>query len=120
MLSAFIDDGYTREGRIAEEAERWPEIRFSYRPMTAAEYGEHAARIDKGTESDAYRVMSEMLARKVTLWNLRNRDGVTVKITSENLLLLVQPVFVKLWGIVSGREPSAEVTATLIEADAKN
>jgi hypothetical protein len=92
MLTAFVDDGYTRDGRIAEAAGRWPEINFAYRPADASQFTEQ--------------FVAERLAKNLVSWDIRNSKGESVPITAENLMRLVHPVLMRIYAIINSTEAS--------------
>ena len=105
-LSAFIDDGYTREARIAEAPGRWPEINFAYRPADASQVVEQVTRGKHLDDSSWHRFVAEKLAKNLVSWDIKNGKGETVEITPANLMRLLHPVLMRIHGIVTSTEAS--------------
>ena len=109
MLTAYIDDGYTREGRIEAAHGRWPEINFAYRPADASQVVEQIMRGKHLDDLKWHQHIAERLAGNLVSWDVKNAKGESVEITAANLMRLVHPVLMKIYGIVSGAESSDEV-----------
>lgn len=105
MLSAFIDDGYNREGLIAEAPRQWPAIAFTYRPLSAVEFAEQSVKWKGQDDAAWHRAIAGVLARKLVAWDVRTAAGASVEISEANLLRLLHPVLLRLWEIVSSGKP---------------
>lgn len=115
MTCAFIDDGYTEEFFLRAIPGITPDISGHFRPMTAAEMGDHLQRVDKMTEPEARQDAAKRMADKIKEWDVRNSKSEPVEIKVENIMKLKQPAFSGLWEIVQARKSGDRV-----EADAKN
>jgi hypothetical protein len=117
MPCAFIDDGYTEETAIAESPGLYPQVRLSFRPMTASEHAEYAQAVDTATETEMRQVSAAWIARKIVAWDLRDPHGATVPLTTDNVLRLKVPIFVRLLEVVSCTTPGDALHA---ERNSKN
>ena len=106
VLTAFVDDGYTREGRIAEAAGRWPEINFAYRPADASQFTEQVVRGKHLDDAAWHKFVAERLAKNLVSWDIKNSKGESVAITAENLMRLVHPVLMRIYSIINSTEAS--------------
>lgn len=110
MPSPYIPDGYTRDTTI-EAGPLWDAIIVTYRPMAAADFAAYLARM-KGADDAAWMAMlPELIAAKVTSWNITAPDGSAVPVSRETVGRLIQPLMLRLWGIISGpteTEPAAK------------
>lgn len=102
MLSAFIDDGYNRDGVIKAEPRVWPQINFTYRPMTSSESVEHQVKAKNLDDVAWHKLLCQSLAGKLVSWDVKTRKGESVAISPENIQSLLQPVVLRLWQIVRG------------------
>lgn len=105
QLTAFIDDGYNREGRIEAAPRQWPRISFTYRPMTASEFAEQSVKTKSLDDAAWHRAIAERLEKKLVAWDIKNSAGESVAITAANLLRLLPPVLLRLWEIVTSSKP---------------
>ena len=104
-LSAFIDDGYTREGTIAEAPRQWPAASISYRPMVASEYAEFSVKTKNLDNAAWHKAIAEILEKKLVAWDIKSAAGDSVEIKRENLLRLMPGFLLRVWQIVSGDTP---------------
>lgn len=106
MVAAFIDDGYTETAHIAAAEGVYPAISFRFRPVTAGEFSEYAHRLESSNAAETKQVTAEFVVGKLIDWDVRSGDGSKVAITVENVLKLKHVVYLKLFQIVIGDEPS--------------
>lgn len=102
MLSAFIDDGYTEDVTLPEIPGIAPEIRISFRPMTAGELGVHIHATEKMTEQEIRKAIAEQCASHIVSWDVRNSKNETVPIKAESMLKIKEHRFLSLWRVVKG------------------
>ena len=99
MSSAFIDDGYTESGYIAEIPRLHPSLSFEYRPMLATERNRAADEAEK-PNADPTKVMVEWLAKKLVTWSLdRKPDAAALSRLRPKLLT-------RLYAVVAGNDAS--------------
>lgn len=115
--SAFIDDDYNETGRIAAVEGLHPEVRFSYRPMTAQEWMRCLSECEGKTLIESREVQAKWLTKKLISWDIRDRSGNPVPATVEKSLKLHAPVFHRLFNIVAGQE---KTDAVPLDESAKN
>jgi hypothetical protein len=107
MPSAFIDDGYTLDGYIAENPGLYPAVEFQYRPMTRRETAVLEGDIMRTRDAEAGETeAAKVVARKLVSWNLVDRAGKPVPISADNLLRLQPVLGGTLLEIVRGRRAS--------------
>lgn len=100
MLTAFIDDGYNRDGTIKEEPGRWPEIHFTYRPFSTAQVVEQVTKGKHLDDASWHRMVAGQLAKNLVSWDIKNSRGESVEITADNLMRLAHPVLMRIHSIV--------------------
>jgi len=105
MACAFIDDGYTEDGVIPECPGLWPEIRFSYRPLTAADFADYAQAAEKLNTAALKKLTSERIASKLVTWSIADSRGADVPITAENVARLKPAVFSALFDRIASQPP---------------
>lgn len=114
-MYAFLEDGYTQDGYIAEVARLHPAVSFTYRP---ALYEEREAWRRAGAKAfDAKadtKLAADLIVGHITGWDVKKRDGAAVDLKADNVARLHPAILRKLLEIVLGYEPSDEAK------DAKN
>jgi len=111
MDSAFIDDGYTLDGYIAERHGLHSELQFTYRPLTRREDVALVAAISSLPSNeqgmvDSEQKSAECVAKHLVSWSLKNRAGAAVPISPDNVQRLQPIVAGRLLQIIRGREAS--------------
>lgn len=101
-MGAFIPDGYTADGYVAEErlgqSVLWEGVKFKYRPAIPAEI--EALRISSSVQQ-AERKRNEYLTKHLVEWDLVS-GGQPVEITPENCARLNKTFRDALLGIIDG------------------
>jgi hypothetical protein len=115
---AFIDDGYTERGYFREVSGHYPEIRLEYRPLLVAERTDAFDASDKLTPREGQIAAAEIMANRIKWWDLKDRNGNSVPITSETLQKVKPNLFENLWALIAGVSPSA-IDPTWEELDKK-
>lgn len=115
-MTAFvpIDDGYNREGYIAESPGLYEAVTFTYRPMTRREYARCLAEIGAASgrtpaeAADASEVKAcEWMARKLLTWDVMTGDPPQkVAINKDNLGQLHPILSARLFDVINGSKPS--------------
>ena len=106
MVAAFIDDGYTETAHIAAAEGIYPAVSFRFRPVTAGAFSEYARNLEASNAAETKQVTAELLASKLIDWDVRSDDGSQIAITVENVLKLKHVVYLKVFQIVIGEEPT--------------
>ena len=112
---AFIPDGYTRDGFIAE-TDFHPNVQFVYRPTTVTERSvvnglirfEHA----KGTEAGFAKtenLAAECMASHLVSWDIVDSDGEDVLLSPFNVLYVEPHAFNRMYQIIMGEALSDEM-----------
>ena len=104
MPSPFIDDGYTIETTIPAVAGKWDDVAITFRPMTVDEESIVFVRKSNNPLATTTRYYAEAFAgdlasrtpAKLLSWDLKDRSGKVVPITSENLTKLTTEFFDEL------------------------
>jgi hypothetical protein len=91
-----------RKGYVAAVQNHYEACRFHYRPLLpeAVELIESGA--TPGRAAEYARLIAKALATQVVRWDEVDDAGQPVSITYDNVRRLLQPVFLKMWRIVSG------------------
>lgn len=112
-MLAYIPDGYTERGFIAAEEGKHPELRFEYRPLLH----EQVVRIDgeSARKNGSNEPAAKALAEQLVSWDVKDASGGEVKISSESLMRIRPPLFIKLYAIVAGYRASDHATKTGVE-----
>lgn len=105
MKSAFINDGYNRDGYIAE-SEFYPAVRFQYRPVTMTERAVIKEKIGKaalqhGAEAGE-KILCAWMAERVKSWDLRDAGNHAVPIAAATMLKLEPNFSTRLHAILMG------------------
>jgi hypothetical protein len=107
MPSPFIPDGYTRETTLPA-CELWDEIQLAYRPMAAADFAEYLAKSKGLDEAGWTRLVCDLIAAKVTSWNIAGPSGEAVPVSVDSVKRLVNPLVLKLWTLLCGAVESGD------------
>ena len=105
MLTAFIDDGYNREARILPSSGNWPEILFTFRPMSASEASEFVAKSKNLDHVGWQKALARVVASKIVSWNVRNRSGEPVEPNEGNVFRIVPPLLLAFWKVINSEQP---------------
>lgn len=131
MASAFIADGYTADGYLAEERNNesvlWEAVRFKYRPAVPAEI--EALRV-LANANQMERKRSEFIANHLVEWDLKyptpcvigGKDvgGEVIPILADNCARLNRTFRDSLLQIIEGSRHSDDLPKIDLEAAAKN
>lgn len=101
--TGFIDlaDGYTERAFLAEQPGLYARVEFSYRPLLIEQIlaFADASRPLKGMQ--VRQLVAGLLAAQLKGWDVRDSRGEVVAVTPANLLRLKEPLFMRLWAVVS-------------------
>lgn len=103
---AFIADGYTERGYVAEHLNMHQAVRFDFRPMLISERMAFGRETEKLRGIETRTVMARWLVRKLKSWDLRDGKGELVPIKEDTLLRLKAKLFERLFSVVSVEEAS--------------
>lgn len=125
-VSPFID-GYDLEHTIPAAAGRWPDVRIRYRPLSADDESRIFALKQLSPGEPIVRFYAESFAgsvkdgqpAKLLGWDLKDRKGMPVVITADNIRKLSPQFFDTLKAVIDGSLPT-ETGETQQEADVKN
>lgn len=106
MQTAYIHDGYTRTGYVAEVPRLHPAIRFTYRPMLAVHRATAFNAIRAATAEKSEEVVSKAIVGHVVEWDVVDSKGGPVDLTVANAQRLLPPVRAALLNIITGDGPS--------------
>lgn len=103
MLSAFIDDGYTRKAYFKPVELLRPEVRFTYRPALVAERDEilYGPTGKAGATAQAMAV-AKMIVSKVKSWDIMDQKGAPIAITEGNVIRLDPSLFDRMLQVILG------------------
>lgn len=120
-ISGYLNDGYSEMGFIAAAPGLYPALTFTFRPMLPADYAAMLGVLTSDRYVQIRKDMAAAIAKRVSEWDLRDRQGQAVPITTDAILYLKEPLLVRLFNIVSCRQPSDEQDSPIdLEGDAKN
>ncbi len=101
--TAYLTDGYTRAGYVAERKHLHPAVRFTYRPMLRQNRSVVFKRIRDDSNPRALDVVyARTIAGQIVAWDLALPDGAPVPLAAEHILRLEPNLFEKLFNIVTG------------------
>jgi hypothetical protein len=106
MLDYIPNDGYTEEGFIEASPGYHGDFRFSFRPMLVEERARIVAANNAVRPEEYERLCAAELAKKITVWSLRDKAQQAVPITAANILRLKPRLNSRIFGIVTGLEAS--------------
>lgn len=105
MLSAFIDDGYSQDIYFEAIEGLYPPLRFTCRPLLREEISQHIDQME-GKGGPAYdKSVAEILADKISKWDMKDRAGKPVSISADNLRKICPAMFRRLLRCVWGDDP---------------
>ena len=90
---------------------------FRFRPVTAGEFSEYPHELETSNAAETKQVTAEFLVGKLIDWDVRGCDGMKIDITVENVLKLKHVVYLRLFQIVIGDEPSDPDNARIFAND---
>lgn len=114
----FIHDGYSLSGFICEVPRLHPALRFKYRAILAQNRAIIFREMDKVLETDPRRaetISAEAMRAQLIEWDLKDKDGKPVEITTSNMLRVQPALGVRLFRILMGREAPDEDPATVAQ-----
>lgn len=119
----YIVDGYTQAAYIQGRFNVHGPCRFDFRPAQCQERAIVYRQI--GETTDARKVeflQASMIARHVTNWNLKKRDGSLVPIKSEEIVRLRPTLVMRIFSIICGEnggdiDPEADEHMTAAQID---
>lgn len=128
MISAFIADGYTEPFFLKAIDKVNPDVSGEFRPMTVTEQAEYKKAWDKlGKAEDTVgqrKLVAQWLVKNLISWDLTLPTGGLAPITVANVLQLKDPVFFRLFNIITLSEVSDDkpegTKPTNLETDAGN
>jgi hypothetical protein len=104
-----FNDGYTLPGKI-EAKDGWPEINFTFRPLTPREYNDYSARHEflwsRGDGGGCYDLTIGLLEKKLASWDITDgepeegKPAPPLPINQASLTTLPDPVFNRIVGKV--------------------
>lgn len=106
----YFAEGELRHGLIRAARHRHPDVRFTYRPMTAPERADALKRV--GGCRDPIRresIRAEVLRERLHDWNLRDSGGALVPIEVENLLRVEPHLLGRLFEVATGTGVTDEI-----------
>ncbi|MFG0240455.1 MAG: hypothetical protein ACF8CY_05335 [Gimesia chilikensis] len=105
--ATYIPDGYTLNGYIKEVSGKHGDLLFKYRPLLAKERAVISSRLKNSTPEISEDESAKLLALKVQEWDLRHPEtGAAIEITPQELSRLQPSLLARLFGIVTGWEPT--------------
>ncbi len=109
MDLAYIHDGYTRNGHIKAVPGLHPEVKFTFRPATAAQVELILGKTRREQNDDAVTSFhSQVIASHVIEWDIQDEKKRPLEIKVDKIRRLQSGVFGKLFGMVIGQIPSEE------------
>lgn len=112
------NDGFTEDGTLSEVPGLYPALKFSFRRLTAAEFGDYMQAAEKLSEKQAAKLIAAHLAGRIKSWDLADGKGGVLPITADNMGRLVRALFSRLWKIIAGLE-APDTLGTAADEDAE-
>jgi hypothetical protein len=108
VLGMIPDDGYTETGVIREVVGLYPRLQFRFRPMLIEELVDYFQASEKLKGMQLRRLAVNYLITHVKEWDLQNAKSEVAPIDQATLLRLKEPLFRRLFAIVSTDTPADE------------
>ncbi|QDT41061.1 hypothetical protein Pan241w_11200 [Gimesia alba] len=106
MSRAFIPDGYTEDGFIAESKGVHEAVRFKFRPVLPEAVRALMHNFYEKTAKAQSDIVNETLKRQLVEWDLCDLSDTPLKITTSNLCRIKKPLKDRLFNIVTCYEGS--------------
>ena len=100
--NAYIPDGYTTDGFIAEQPRLHPAARFVYRPCVSVENGIIDDAIRKATAARGEMIAAECCAGHLVSWDVVDEAGAPLAVEAVKIVRLQPTLFSKLFGVIRG------------------
>lgn len=104
ILGIIPNDGYTESGTVAAMPGIYPAVRLTWRPMLIEELVAYHKAADRASPLQLRQVVGKLLADHIVSWDLKGGKGETVLVSTANMLRLKDPLFNRLFGVVSTQE----------------
>ncbi len=121
--TAYIHDGYTRDGYIAAREGLHPAVRFKYRPVMPQDRAVIFRKIQVADDPRrGEEISAAAVVQSIEEWDIRKQDGSLVKLATSQALRLVPSVIDRLFLIVMGSsgtdsDPEASIEDRAERAD---
>ncbi len=102
VLAYVPDDGYTEPGYLTGVRNLYPPCRFSYRPMLTSERMDFIGGNASLKPRQQNQRVAELLAKRITKWDLKKPDGSPVPLVADQVLRLKPALFERLYEVVLG------------------
>lgn len=103
--SAFIDDGYEKDGYIARRPGLHPAVSFMFRPMLMTERSRMLTDQNRAkTPEESETLAAKEIAKRVKWWDITTDKRKDLSISHENVLRLQPQVFVAMFAQVIGSQ----------------
>ena len=101
VLGLIPDDGYTEAGVLNEVRGIHPRVSIRWRPLTIEELCDYFRAAEKLKDIQLRRFIAGYLSSHLKEWDLKDGKGEPVPIDSAHLLRLKEPLFQRLWRIIT-------------------
>ena len=99
----IVLDGYTVD-HVLPEGDEYPEVKFSYRPLSKLEFVDFNNRLIKTNETPnrGEEIAIEILLKHLVSWDLKDHNGNDVKIDKDTLAKLRTTLSKNILNVVMG------------------
>ena len=109
QTQGYIHDGYTISGYIKEEKRLYPSLRFTFRPLLAADRAiifRTIARADDPRKEET--IAADTIRGHLVDWTLKDEKGKLVEIKTKHILRVQPRLLTRLFQVITGDIPSDE------------
>ena len=106
MEPTYLRDGYTAKAFIKTVPGLHGALRFEHRPLLVEERTAWMIQAEKSGPLEADKVTARVMASRLVVWDLRDKNGASVAKSADAILGLPPRMFQKLVGIIAGSEPT--------------
>jgi len=103
---AYIEDGYMYNGYIEKIDRLYPALRFVYRPTLSQNRARILDEMAAAKAEASEHIAARMIASRVKTWNLKDRNGKGVEVSTASALRLQPRLAKNLFNIVMGEIPT--------------
>ena len=104
---AYIHDGCTLDGYIAEQPGLYPAVDFKYRPAIRQERTVFYERIRKAPSGAAGdKEVAQAMKHQLVSWDIKDHNHKSLAITAPIILRLQPALFERIWEIIVGNQGS--------------
>lgn len=108
VLGYIPDDGYTETAVLRGLLGVYPRVEFTYRPLTIEEIVNYESAAEKFAGMQLRRLAARCITSHVKRWDLEDYKKEPLPIADEVVMKLKEPLFNRLFNVITGRQPPDE------------